>query len=141
MYKYILDADGEPVVCEDVFAWAIWLETADRCVALDELPGGVVVSTVFLALDQAFGGGPPILWETMLFVAGEATTMRRYSSRGEALAGHAETLAALQEVRAHARARPSTPTSLSRTHMLKYGCALTSWQRGAQPYPIQAPSW
>lgn len=35
-------------------------------VALDEI-SGVRVSTIFLGIDQRFGDGPPILFETMIF--------------------------------------------------------------------------
>lgn len=87
--KYLLDDDGNPVVCEDLLEWAEKFEVMDRKVALDEPVPGVEVSTVFLGLDYNYGDGPPLLYETMAFgdsELGDATD--RYSTREEALAGH-----------------------------------------------------
>lgn len=54
---------------------------------------GARVSTVFLGLDHNFGsGGPPILWETMIFnveTEDGYQFQERYSTREEAIAGHA----------------------------------------------------
>jgi hypothetical protein len=53
--------------------WARWLENTDRIVRQDRLANGeVLVSTVFLGLDHAFGlcsgkQGSPVLFETMSF--------------------------------------------------------------------------
>jgi hypothetical protein len=92
--KYILDVRGEPVPCDDVAAWAFWFETADRRVAQDmdegEGAAGVRVSTVFLGLDHAFAGGPPILWESLVFGGALDGEQRRYTSRAAALEGHQE---------------------------------------------------
>jgi hypothetical protein len=75
--------------------WARWIETAERHVGktssgrsmcLDGLPRH----------DQAFGGGPPLLWETMIFgPEGHELTgyQRRYTTRAAALEGHAQALA------------------------------------------------
>jgi hypothetical protein len=86
---YILDDQGEPVPC-DLLTWARWFETADRQVAHDiDEATGIRVSTVFLGFDQSFrGGGPPILWESMVFGGTLDGSQRRYSSRREALNGH-----------------------------------------------------
>lgn len=51
------------------------------------------ISTVWLGLDHNFGGGAPILFETMVFgFDGADNYMQRYSTEEEARAGHAETL-------------------------------------------------
>ncbi len=91
---YILDDAGEPVPC-DVITWATWLESGvrSRVIAKDcdegAAPGGVEVSTVFLGLDHQWrDDGPPVLWETLVFGGPLAGTMRRYTSRAAALAGH-----------------------------------------------------
>lgn len=58
-----------------------------------ELPGGARVSTVFLALDHAYlPGGPPMLYETMVFGGPVDQTQKRYrySTRAEAEIGHAK---------------------------------------------------
>ena len=63
---YILDEKGRPKPEPDAAKWGQWFETANRSVARDKI-GDVVISTVFLGLNHAFVGGPPILWETMVF--------------------------------------------------------------------------
>lgn len=65
---YILDENGNPVAV-DIMTCARWNnDTANRRVAEDEISDDVTVSTVFLGLDHSFGsGGPPVLWETMVF--------------------------------------------------------------------------
>lgn len=93
--RYVL-RDGMPVLEPDLFKWGRWLQTADRAVAKDT-HGEVDVSTVFLGLDHSFGQGPPVLWETMVFGGPLDGEQRRYTSEGEAKAGHAELLAAVKE--------------------------------------------
>lgn len=96
---YTLDANGDPVPCPDVLAWGAWYETADRHLAstlVEEDHPRLRVSTVFLGLDHRFGdgGGPPVLWETMIFVSEEAPAFEsvdyqeRYTSRAAAVKGH-----------------------------------------------------
>jgi hypothetical protein len=116
--RYILNEAGEPVAEPDLMAWGRWFETAGRHLADDEV-GDVRVSTVFLGLDHRFGDGPPVLWETMVFGAPKLRELfgrermirddlgdqfdqlgqRRYTSRAEALQGHAEALAAVHRLR------------------------------------------
>jgi len=55
----------EAVPCSLV-EWATGFESDTRHVADNEYKG-VRVSTVFLGLDHAFGEGPPLLFETMIF--------------------------------------------------------------------------
>lgn len=91
--KYILDDHGEPQPAEDLLEWARWFETANRVIAQDrdEREGApdVRVSTIFLGLDHNhWGGGPPILWETMIFGGLHDGYQARYHSRDEALEGH-----------------------------------------------------
>lgn len=89
---YILGPDNELVVA-DLLTWARWLETsgARRIVAKDEVHGKIV-STVFLGLDHQFGpGGPPLLFETMIFPSVTDYSeeyMERYSTWDEAAAKH-----------------------------------------------------
>lgn len=74
--------------CEEL-AWHGWFESAERHVG-DDTIRGVRISTVFLGLDHNFfGEGPPILWETMVFGGRLHGEMRRYSSRADAVRGHA----------------------------------------------------
>lgn len=80
---------GKQVVsCSDLMTWAEWLETADRHVR-DTARDDVRVSTVFLGLDHGFGDdGPPVLFETMVFVNGAEAGCERYCTWDEAEAGH-----------------------------------------------------
>lgn len=55
--------------------------------------GRVTISTVFLVLDHNFSGGPPVLWETMVFDGPLDQHCDRYNSVAMAKAGHAETVA------------------------------------------------
>lgn len=105
--KYILDENGNPVVCNDLMKWAAWYETAPaRRVALDRV-GDVTISTIFLGLDHNFSmKGPPILWETMIFGAPFNERMWRYCTREQALAGHAKALL-LVKTASRARAQKS----------------------------------
>jgi hypothetical protein len=68
--------------------WAKDYEKSDRRVAYDTA-GGYEISTVFLGLDHSFGGGPPLIFETMVFKVGSRSDMHceRYSSEAEALRG------------------------------------------------------
>jgi len=86
--KYILD-DGHNIVPATLMEWAHWYEKNDRHVASTYV-GPYWISTVFLGLDHRFGsGGPPILFETMVFKRnGETGEMNRYATWDEAKAGH-----------------------------------------------------
>ena len=73
------------------------MHSGDRLVARCEVER-LIVSTIFLAVDHNDGpDGPPILYETMVFVfknggwtkADDFATLR-YKTRNEALAGHAD---------------------------------------------------
>jgi hypothetical protein len=91
---FILDAASEPIVVHSVQEWADWFEYAEpkllRRVAFDKI-GIAEVSTVFLGLNHDFTGqGLPVLWETMVFGGPFDQEQRRYTSKAEALAGHAE---------------------------------------------------
>jgi hypothetical protein len=95
---YVLDDDGVPLAVDDAIIWADWFMKIDRRVALDYV-GLSRVSTVFLGVDHAFGDGAPLLFETMIFADDESKldlACWRYSTRAEALAGHADALAALR---------------------------------------------
>jgi hypothetical protein len=91
MTTYVLNDAGEPVPEPSVATWAAWMQTGNRQVASDSV-GAVRVSTVFLGVDHAFDGGPPVLWETMCF-DGTKDRQRRYTSKQEAIRGHVETVA------------------------------------------------
>ncbi len=85
---------GEPISAEigSPEFYNAW--DSDRTVAKDEI-GDVTVSTVFLVIDHAYDGYP-LLFETMVFGGDSDQYQRRYHTEAEALAGHAETLAAVK---------------------------------------------
>ena len=94
---YILD--GHEPVATELMAWSKWFEAnvTKRHVA-DEMVGDVRVSTVFLGVDhQYMDGGPPLLFETMIFRDGVADDlMERCSTWDEALAQHAQVVERVQ---------------------------------------------
>lgn len=71
---YILE-DHNPILEPDVLKWGKWFESANRIVRKDVATvkldgknlGEITISTVFLGLDHSFGGGPPMLFETLVF--------------------------------------------------------------------------
>ena len=85
--RYILDENKKTIPCEDLLRWARWFEKADRNVAKIKI-GSVEISTVFLGLSHSFGGGKPMLFETMIFGGKLDGEMWRYSTWEEAVEGH-----------------------------------------------------
>lgn len=90
----------------EISEWAAWSERTyrepftegGRVVARDELPGNVVVSTVFLGLDHNHTGvGEPVLFETKIFGGPHNNFQERYCTYLQALAGHDQALAVAQE--------------------------------------------
>lgn len=90
--KYILNEDHS-IEAVDLTTWAVWFEKSDRRVRRsvynDVNDNEIVVSTVFLGLDHSFSdGGPPILFETMVFGGKLDEEMERYATWDQAVAGH-----------------------------------------------------
>ena len=93
--NYILRGK-EAIPCEDIVEWAQKYEKMNRRVALDYV-GDIKISTVFLGLDHAFDGGPPMLFETMVFGGDFDQDGARCSTWGEAEEQHAEWLKKVKE--------------------------------------------
>jgi hypothetical protein len=88
MMGWYREVDGVPVSIEGCPTPATW-SSDSRIVAKTWVRPDVEVSTVFLALDHRFTpGGPPLLYETMVFRNGSGEECVRYSTRAEAHAGH-----------------------------------------------------
>jgi hypothetical protein len=66
-------------------------DMAYRRIAFDTVEE-MEVSTVWLGLDNSFGGPTPLIFETMVFGDRDDEHQRRYATKAEALAGHAEVL-------------------------------------------------
>lgn len=99
---YILDGKT-PMRCHDFQSWGEWMATHSRRVAHDEIDG-IIVSTVFLAIDHNFHDrGPPILFETLVFVTeGETGEMLRYATWDYALLGHVRVVKKVREYQENA---------------------------------------
>lgn len=84
---YKLDKNLNVVRCqnmEDIREWS-----RNRRMKFTSLSAGVEVSTVFLGLDHNFGGGgPPVVFETMVFGGAYDQKCARYCTWDECLAGH-----------------------------------------------------
>jgi hypothetical protein len=91
---YVLGADGNPKEEADLLVWARWYETADRFVAQTWSPDErIEVVTFFTGIDNQYGDGVPLFFETMVLVRGKSQDGTRYTDRAAALAGHEEFLA------------------------------------------------
>jgi len=85
--RYILGPDGRtPVEEPDLYAWARQMEAG--CIVQQTTFEEIKVSTVFLGIDHAFGSGPPLLFETMIFGGKYDEYQERYSTWAQAEAGH-----------------------------------------------------
>lgn len=81
------DRAGNPITAGD---WARSFGE-DRHIASDWV-GDVWVSTVWLGMDHGIGG-PPLIFETMIFGGDHAGEQWRYPTEAAALAGHDQALA------------------------------------------------
>lgn len=93
--RFYIWENGAPKAVS-LMEWAKWFERFARHVELTQV-GQVRVSTIFIGLNHAFFGGPPLLFETMIFGGWFDEHQERYSSVEEARAGHAR---CVQRVRA-----------------------------------------
>ncbi len=64
--RYILEGHN-PVPEPDLLKWAEWFEDVNRLIDVTYVTNNLRVSTVFLGLDHNLMGGPPLLFETMVF--------------------------------------------------------------------------
>ena len=79
---YILDGKT-PVPLFDTTKWGLQV---DKIIGKDQF-GSVSVSTVFLGIDHSFGGGDPVLFETMIFGGEHDQRQERYCTWDEAEKG------------------------------------------------------
>ena len=93
-YHYVLDGKiARPAQSFEEFndqleGWFKSEGTGAWRVAETELPGGGRISTVFLGINHQGFDGPPMIFETMAFLADEGQEQIRYSTWEEAEAGH-----------------------------------------------------
>lgn len=86
----------KPVPVEDLAEWAQAMAGVDRTVKKTLLPNKVMVSTVFLGLDHNWNGGPPILFETMVFGGPHNEYQERYATWDQAEKDHDRVVEALK---------------------------------------------
>lgn len=113
MKGYVLDNENNPVPSDNCWQWMEEHPYA-KIVGLTRFPNGTRVSTVFLGLDHGWNGGPPVLWETMVFDSPDGSRyedqwQERYISHNEAVAGHLAVVAALLEEFKTVQNLPSKP--------------------------------
>jgi hypothetical protein len=86
-HHYFLNEDHTYRPCE-LMEWAKQFETIDRHVGEDDVDNHRI-STVWLGLDHNYWGGPPLVFETMVFKPnGEENYCVRYTTWDEAVGGH-----------------------------------------------------
>jgi hypothetical protein len=111
------DRHGKPITLAE---WASYIEGGEsyRVVKRTDLQNGGRLSTVWLGLDRnlALGGGPPLIFESMLFGRdGRTWDMRRWSTEAEALEGHDAWLARLELAQDRAAAQRTKRTGAAGT--------------------------
>ena len=85
--------DREPVKCT-LLEWGAWFETNERIIEHTDIDD-VRISTVFLGIDHSFSfdpGGPPILFETMIFGGDHDQYQTRCATYDEAKKMHTKAL-------------------------------------------------
>lgn len=96
MTYYVL-VGHEPMATTDLAEFSRGMEIDKRRVGYTELGDEVHVSTVFLGIDNSFGGAKPVLFETMVFGGEHDQWQWRYETWDQAQAGHDEVVAALHD--------------------------------------------
>lgn len=81
------DKQGNPIDRDEVLR--LWSDPDYRFVAVDTLPNGVKVSTVWTGIDYSlYDDVKPLIFETMIFGGERDTYAWRYTTEAEALEGH-----------------------------------------------------
>lgn len=96
MKHYILENGATKEV--SLLEWAEWFENFElRKIAQTDISKKVWVSTVFLGIDHNFlGGGPPLLFETMVFGLDDEEIFHRSATLDEAKISHETVVAFLK---------------------------------------------
>lgn len=89
------DRAGNPM--EDLSEWSrLRRDPHASTVARTELPGGVIVSTVWLGINLSVNADQPLIFETMIFGGPHDNAMWRYPTEPAALAWHDQIVTALR---------------------------------------------
>lgn len=97
-HLYILEGKT-PVPVSDAIEWATWYEKGDRIVKQTQVSTDVRISTVFLGINHNYFGGPPILFETMIFGGEHDDFQERYSTWEQAEEGHEAAIKMIFEIK------------------------------------------
>jgi len=100
MEGYVLDKEGNPVKEPDMIKATLQNATTNKHIGKDDIEG-VSISTVFLGFDHSFGGGEPLLFETMIFGGKHDEYQERYSTREEAIKGHKKAVKLVKKAQKH----------------------------------------
>lgn len=88
---YILVGQYPKLIFDSEY-WSEWMHTHDRCIARTKkknLSGDSFhIVTSFCGVNMNWENGPPMLFETMLFIDGGGEILDRYSTYHAALKGH-----------------------------------------------------
>lgn len=96
--QHYYDINGRSL---NMLQWATLMGDEEyKRVAYSKFSNGYWVSTVWLGIDHSFGfDGGPVIFETMVFGAGDDTPdCRRWRTREEAVAGHHEMVEKWKEI-------------------------------------------
>lgn len=88
---------GQPISMEE------WTDdrSKDLVVAKTEVPeADAEVSTVYLGIDHSWDGGPPLIFETMIFGGLLDQYQKRWTTEDQAREGHQEAIDAAKEAQA-----------------------------------------
>ena len=96
MSEHWILKDGEPVQVP-LLEWALWFENTDTRRVAETIINDVRVSTVFLGINHNFGGGKPLLFETMIFGGTHDEYQERYTTLEESMRGHEHAVALVKE--------------------------------------------
>lgn len=84
---YKLTSDHKTVPC-DMMEWAASFKDHEHWIVGKDTIDGVLISTVFLGMDHNWGGGYPLLFETMIFGGERDQYQERCSTWDEAVKMH-----------------------------------------------------
>lgn len=96
---YILDKKGIPIIEKNLRKWTEWYEKSFQklnIIKTEFKEEGIVVSTIFLAIDCSFGQRKPMLYETVVFPT-SVGVMKRYHTKKEAIKGHKSIVKGLKD--------------------------------------------
>lgn len=96
---YVLDKKGIPVIEKNLRKWTEWFEGSSQkrhIMKTEFKEEGIIISTIFLAIDCSFGQRKPMLYETAVFPT-TIGVIKRYHTKKEAIKGHKDIVKDLKD--------------------------------------------